>query len=444
MTPVDIPAPAPYDAAQDKAPPVHTFSAITPTTTLGRAPRSLPAIWPGKGVQQNVSLKSSFKFGAITVKQTAEDSWLIRYHDPASGRDVRRKLDGISRRDLDRTIANINQQIRIHGGYIPGSRPILPTIAEGVAEAINLRNTLESTRADRAQRAMKFCRWLGEKHPTVERWDQLRPQHLQQFVVERERGGSAFNTVRLDIEPIKTAWRHLSENYPDYIRPLPRIRLRTPPKREIRCLEAAELCILIDWLAENAPDLHGMACLQALAGLRVTEAAALRVNDVDFAERTITVCDTGSHRPKNAASWRTIPVCSEVLQALEAAIKRQRIIPRTGEIFINSHGNPWQRTALGHRWTITLRRAAKATDRPRLAQIPSKGLRRAYATLASRLGAPDRLLAACMGHTAGDVLGGYYRRIDLAELRTVSGIIETWRGTPAGASGNNLASGGAS
>ena len=43
------------------------------------------------------------------------------------------------------------------------------------------------------------------------------------------------------------------------------------------------------------------------------------------------------------------------------------------------------------------------------------------------LQASDRLLKAYLGHEAGDMLGGHYRRIDLEELRAVSDLIEGWR-----------------
>ena len=47
--------------------------------------------------------------------------------------------------------------------------------------------------------------------------------------------------------------------------------------------------------------------------------------------------------------------------------------------------------------------------------------------MAGRLGVPDRLLKAYLGHSSGDMLGDHYRQIDPAELRTVSGLMEGWR-----------------
>jgi integrase len=64
-------------------------------------------------------------------------------------------------------------------------------------------------------------------------------------------------------------------------------------------------------------------------------------------------------------------------------------------------------------------------DRPRLAQVPARKLRAAFATMASRMGAQNRILKAYLGHAAGDILGDHYRRINMDELRQVSGLIKT-------------------
>jgi hypothetical protein len=46
------------------------------------------------------------------------------------------------------------------------------------------------------------------------------------------------------------------------------------------------------------------------------EAAALRVQDVDLDAATVTVADTGQHKPKTRDSYRTISICDEVLDAI--------------------------------------------------------------------------------------------------------------------------------
>ena len=57
--------------------------------------------------------------------------------------------------------------------------------------------------------------------------------------------------------------------------------------------------------------------------------------------------------------------------------------------------------------------------------------------MASKAGAPEPLLKAYLGHTAGDVLGNHYRRIDPDELQTVSSLMDGWRTLAKGADGRN-------
>ena len=170
--------------------------------------------------------------------------------------------------------------------------------------------------------------------------------------------------------------------------------------------------------------------MQGLCGLRVLEAAFLREEDIDLGAGTITVTETTHHRPKTRQSFRTIPLCGEAREALTEVMAKQKVRIATGEIFLNERGNIWLPSSLSHTWTRAHRRAAKETRIERLAKIPARRLRSAFATMASRLGAPDPLLKAYLGHSSGDVLGSHYRKIALGDLKAVSGVIDGWRNLP--------------
>ena len=112
----------------------------------------------------------------------------------------------------------------------------------------------------------------------------------------------------------------------------------------------------------------------------------------------MTVTKTEFHTPKTRSSYRTVPVCSEVLHALRLAIEGQKVVPSTGEIFLTSQGRPWTRSALGSRWKRALVKASEEMESPRLAKIPPKRLRSSFATMANRLGVSDRLVKCYLGH----------------------------------------------
>lgn len=186
--------------------------------------------------------------------------------------------------------------------------------------------------------------------------------------------GLAHDSIRLRLVPIESAWRRMHADYPERIKAPAILKLATPPRREIECLEPIELAALLDWLKVHKPNLWVMGCLMGLAGLRMLEAAALRVQDVDLAAGTVTVADPGYHKLKTRDSFRCVPVCGEVLEALKAAMTDQRVRPATGELFVNRVGNLWTVDMLSHRWKVEIQRAAADLDKPPAGRSPAGGL----------------------------------------------------------------------
>ena len=403
------------------------------------------AIWPGKGVNE-LTKPARFKVGIVNVKQRrgSEDgraSWELRYFDPLTGHDIKRRVAGLARKEIAAIADNLTREAYQGNGYLAG-RKMAPTLDEAFNESVRLARGRQDTKLDYAKQGRKFVGWVSTHYPAVKTWEQLRPVMVQAYVRKLEEKGLAFDTIRLRLFPIKAAWKLVSENHPDLVRPLPRIKQAAPPKHEVECLDFAEVGLLLGWLREHARDVWPIATLQGLCGLRMLEAAALRIQDIDFEARTLTVCDTGFHRPKTRDSYRTIPICGEALEVLRVTTVEQKVKPATGELFVNASGGVWKVGALTLRMIRTLRRAAAKPDRklrrngrplpinengldmPRLAAIPAHRLRASFVTMAGRLGVPDRLLKAYIGHASGDILGSHYRRIGLDELRLVSDRME--------------------
>lgn len=387
--------------------------------------------------------KSTHKIGVVTIKELSSRRWLLRYIDPATGQDVRRRLSGLDLGEVQRMAAHISQEALAEKGFIPGRKRSGPSIREALAEAIRLSRRRDHVRKETGRLAGKFMDWLRKSYPRVEAWADLKPYMIEEYVRGLEASGKAHDTVRLHLAPLKMAWRFAAENFPDVIHPLPKVRLAAQRRREVMCLEPSEVKVLLDWLKANEGDLWVMASLQALAGLRMLEVTALRRQDVDIVRGTVRVTDTGFHKPKTAGSERIIPVCSEVIEALCDWMNRQSVIPATGELFLSRRGNLWSSGILGHRWKKkpvvarppkvrgtpggVLYRVAKETGIARLAEIPPHRLRSSFATIAGRLGVPDRLLKAYLGHCPGDVLGEHYRIISVSELGLVSSRMDEWR-----------------
>lgn len=421
-------------------PTMNLSATLTPAVRL---PRPFLAIRPGGEVQEEVTKPTQFKQGIVSVVEkrtpkTGKTFFELRYIDPPTGKEVRRRVSGLDLDEIREMAENLTRKAYLGKGYLAG-QPQAPGLGEALAEVIRLSRARKTVKRKYEQAASLFVAWIGEHYPAVRTWDGLRPAMVLAYLRELERGELAYDTIRNRLVPIRAAWKHAAENWPELVKPLPRIKLEAPPRREIECLEADEVAALLGWLKANRPALWPMACLQGLAGLRMMEAAALRRQDVDLKAGTVTVTDTGQHKPKTRDSFRTVPVCGEVLAALQAAMDGQKIRPLTGELFTTAKGTFWTVGSLSHRWAEVLPAAARALYSPapgaqpteaqnrsksRLLTIPPRKLRAAFATMVSRAGAPDRLLKAYLGHSAGDMLGGHYRRVDLDELRAVSGLMD--------------------
>ena len=465
--PVDQSGPAAYNPTPE-ATPMLALQTTTPTARIRRP--FFPAIRPGKEVQKEVKKPAQSVYrikDLVTIREKTSPKlgkpyFELRYTDPATGHEVKRRLSGLELPEVRAVAEHLAKQAYQGKGYLAGQSKA-PGIEEGIVSAIQLSSARDATKSDWIERAKPFLAYMGERFPSVKTWGDLKPSMVKGYILECERSGLAFDSVRHRLAPVKMAWRLMHQDHPELVLPMPKIKLAAPDRREIQCLNAGELVVLLDWLKAFASDLWPMATLQALCGLRMLEAAALRVQDMNLRDKTITVTDTGNdgHKPKNRHSYRTIPVCDEAVDALKTAMANQTVRPASGELFTNQKGNLWVKDALGLRWRRVLRHMAakperierKATgkpltlnphglDIPRLRTIPPHRLRAAFATMASRLGAQDRILKAYLGHSSGDMLGGHYRRIDMDELRQVSEIMDGWReagkeGSARKQSGNN-------
>lgn len=396
----------------------------------------IPLANPGlRGGVNNVKKKPAFVIGNVVVRRMGgENSWMLRFRDPLSGQDVRRRIKGLDLGEIKEMAAHHARESFSEDGLLPGRKKRGPGIKEALAETLRLARMNARSKEDMTTRSAYFVKWLEKNHPAVKTWDQLRPAMLQGYIREMEDKGLAHDTIRLRTTTIRSAWRFAAENFPDAVHPLPKSVKQAPrPLRFLECLEPVEIDALLTWLWENAPGLAAMGTLQSLCGLRVCEAAFLRRSDIDLEAGTLAVCDTGAHKPKNQASHRTIPLPADAVSALlRLAALGQKVQLPSGELFLTRAGRLWNIEALSHRWLFALREAAVELKTPRLAEIPPKRLRSSFATMASRLGCSRDLIQKYMGHTSGTVLEGHYLKVGLADLRAVSDRMNAWRSLVSG------------
>ena len=114
------------------------------------------------------------------------------------------------------------------------------------------------------------------------------------------------------------------------------------------------------------PSFKTFIALAAFAGLRLGEAAAIQVGDIDFLRKKLAVvrqvqrANQGSVelRPPKCGSERTVFLAPELVELLASHIARNGVEPEpTSWIFRGDGEDPPHQNTIGHRWRRTLKRA---------------------------------------------------------------------------------------
>jgi len=206
--------------------------------------------------------------------------------------------------------------------------------------------------------------------------------------------GFAYDGIRHALIPIRRAARYAETlGVPNRIR---NFRLKQPAPPEIPWVRLEVVLEFLAELREKRPDLAGICALMGLAGLRELEAAFLRRCDYQPGSpyALVTVTESGAHKPKNRASYRTVPICMQASLYLENWLKQAR--PANGEnmIFVPEGGTVWTGDALSRRLSHYLR-AFRLTIRPR-------DLRKSFSTHCENvLRVPSDALDMYLGQVGG-------------------------------------------
>ncbi len=195
-------------------------------------------------------------------------------------------------------------------------------------------------------------------------------------------------------------------------------RRTSPPagKQKVYCIDTAQMWALHDLMPEH---LRSAILLGAFAGLRVAEAAGLRVVDVDFVRGIVHPKQQWPAKPlKTDGSEAPIPIPRELSLMLSAAVKL-----RPGErVITDDFGKPvppWQ-----------IERALRAV-RPRIVGLPEEftfqDLRHYLASLLIASGANIKVVQARMRHanakTTLDTYGHLWPDTDESTRRAIAEVI---------------------
>ena len=182
-------------------------------------------------------------------------------------------------------------------------------------------------------------------------------------------------------------------------------------------------------LADAMPDrCRAMVVIQAGLGLRIGELLALRLQDVDFARRTVRIewqfapQSKIRSEPKNPRSKRLLPLPQVVVDALEVHIGK---FPPLGDgtLFWNRQGAPFR-----HDWygTVLFRPAVAKAGLP--IGTTSHDLRLHYAAVLLEAGQSIATVADRLGHSnPGVTLKTYSHMLGNTDDQSRKAVDDAWR-----------------
>lgn len=183
--------------------------------------------------------------------------------------------------------------------------------------------------------------------------------------------------------------------------------------------------IQVAQLSEKLPKaLQAAVITQAGLGLRIAELLALRVQDVNFLKREVTVVDQLTQWtreravPKTTLSRRTVPLPKVVGDALAAHLSQ---FPAVDGYLFTLHGKPY----LQNTFSVILKRAVKGAGLP--IKTTSHDLRHHYASVLLAAGESVIAVAERLGHeNATLVLKVYGHLLPDSEDRTRKAVDDAW------------------
>ncbi len=197
----------------------------------------------------------------------------------------------------------------------------------------------------------------------------VKPSHVQAWVAREAARGLAPTTIRTRLNYIQMAFR--AAVLDKVIPSSPALGIKAPRLRRsqhaVRCLTVDQVAAA---LAASDELFHPFIAVCAFAGLRLGEAAGMKLEDVDFLRRTITVSrqvqgsstvTTSIVAPK-AGSERVIYVPEGLTNLLAAHVAAQGIDEPGTFLFRRITGELWNRNSAAAAWRQVREAVAKSVD----------------------------------------------------------------------------------
>lgn len=348
------------------------------------------------------------QFGRI--RKLPSGRWQARYPD-GSGRVIAAPTTFGSKADASRFLAQVQADLERGQWRDPRSGQV--TFADWAEEWLRSNPSKRSTTAarDRVVLQTHFVPALGPR-----RIGSITPAHVR-ATVDAMAARLAPSTVRTNVGVLRAVFNAAVEADVLGRSPVRGIRVQGPATRERPLLTPDELMLLADTIE---PRYRALVLVAGVLGLRWSEAIGLRVGDVSFLGRTITVSQTISEvagrlevaPTKSRSSRRTIAVPAFLLDELSHHLAAHRNRPGADDlVFVGPKGAPLRRSFAARIFTPAVRAAGLDPV------LTFHGLRHVATSLMVASGEHPRVIQQRLGHATAKLSMELYAHVPEAADR---------------------------
>ena len=239
-------------------------------------------------------------------------------------------------------------------------------------------------------------------------------QHLQSYIVAKTQEGLSMATIKKHIDLLKSVFQDACKKDILAKNPVDRIEPLSPPKADIKCLNASELVIVLESLKDTT--LECPVRLAGCLGLRRGEVLGLKWSDIDFEKAELTVARSRTQvgntnvekAPKTERSKRTLTLSPTLIDALKHQKAWQdekraskHYFEENDYVVTTSTGKPYDCTYLSTCFSEHISKLG-------FKDIHFHSLRHTFASIANEAGTSMSDISSALGHTNINVTSSIY------------------------------------
>lgn len=207
-------------------------------------------------------------------------------------------------------------------------------------------HTLNNYRRD-LNKLSEYCR-----EQLIGDWQELRDHHIRAFVARLRRNGLAGRSLQRCLSAIRSFYNYLQREGLARLNPAASVSAPKQQRALPDLLDVDQMARLLDIKSDDVLSRRDWAIMELMysSGLRLSELAALDLNDIDLADQTVRITGKG-------AKTRIAPIGRFALEALRQWYKSRAELAAQGEtaIFLSRHGKRLSARAIQERmrqWAV--------------------------------------------------------------------------------------------